>query len=188
MINMSRAWEKKKIWVPDRIRTYDLPNAGRALYPLELRRIRGQRGLILGSFLTRCRTVWWKNEKIVVNFKLGETNVKTKWSACHERGTKKISESQTIYILSNIYFVQWLKQNQRCFCLISSCFIRTARNCIRIARLHSCKSSIICCTHCSYVSEIMPTNYAWLAQLGERQCAEREVAGSNPGRTKSQGL
>ena len=139
-----------------------------------------------------------KEWKIVVNFKLGETNVKTKWSACHERGTKKISESQTIYILSNIYFVQWLKQNRRCFCLISSCFIRTAtgtwrsdmrlRDCIRLARLHSYKSNIVCCTHCSYVSKIMPTNYAWLAQLGERRSAKREVEGSNPGRTKSQGL
>ena len=99
---------------------------------------------------------------------------------------------------SNIYFVQWLKQNRRCFCLISSCFIRTAtetwrsdmclRDCIRLARLHSCKSSIICCTHCSYISKIMPTSYAWLAQLGERRSAERKVAGLKPGRTKSQGL
>ena len=44
---------KKKIWVPDRIRTYDLPNTGRALYPLELRRTHRERGHILGSFLTR---------------------------------------------------------------------------------------------------------------------------------------
>ena len=29
---------------------------------------------------------------------------------------------------------------------------------------------------------------AWLAQLGERRSAEREVAGSNPGRTNTQGL
>ena len=29
---------------------------------------------------------------------------------------------------------------------------------------------------------------SWLAQLGERRSAEREVAGSNPGRTKTQGL
>ena len=28
----------------------------------------------------------------------------------------------------------------------------------------------------------------WLAQLGERWSAEREVAGSNPGRTNTQGL
>ena len=31
----------------------------------------------------------------MVNFKLGETNVKTKWSEFHERGTKKKSESPT---------------------------------------------------------------------------------------------
>ena len=28
----------------------------------------------------------------------------------------------------------------------------------------------------------------WLAQLGERRSAEREVAGSNPGRASTQGL
>ena len=33
----SRAWDKEKIWVPDRIRSYDLPNTRRALHPLELR-------------------------------------------------------------------------------------------------------------------------------------------------------
>ena len=31
---MSRALEKEKIWVPDRNRTYDLPNPVQALYPL----------------------------------------------------------------------------------------------------------------------------------------------------------
>ena len=44
---------KEKIWVPDRIGTYDLPNTGRALYPLELRRINGERGHILGSSFKR---------------------------------------------------------------------------------------------------------------------------------------
>ena len=29
---------------------------------------------------------------------------------------------------------------------------------------------------------------AWLAQLGKRQSAEREVMGSNPGQTNTQGL
>ena len=29
---------------------------------------------------------------------------------------------------------------------------------------------------------------AWLAQLGERRSVEREVTGSNPGRTNTQGL
>ena len=34
IISMSRAWDKEKIWVPDRKGTYDLPNTGEALYPL----------------------------------------------------------------------------------------------------------------------------------------------------------
>ena len=41
---MSQVWDKEKIWVSDRIRTYDLPNTGRALYPLELRRTHGEPG------------------------------------------------------------------------------------------------------------------------------------------------
>ena len=32
------------------------------------------------------------------------------------------------------------------------------------------------------------TQIAWLAQLGERRSAEREVAGLNPGRTNVLGL
>ena len=44
---------QRKIWVPDRIRTYDLPiNTGWALYPLELRRTHEEQGPILGSYLT----------------------------------------------------------------------------------------------------------------------------------------
>ena len=31
LINMTRAWDKEKFWVPDRSRTHDLPNTGRAL-------------------------------------------------------------------------------------------------------------------------------------------------------------
>ena len=31
---MTRAWDKEKFWVPDRNRTHDLRNTGRALYPL----------------------------------------------------------------------------------------------------------------------------------------------------------
>ena len=34
IISISRAWDKEKIWALDRIRTYDLPNTGRVLYPL----------------------------------------------------------------------------------------------------------------------------------------------------------
>ena len=34
----------------------------------------------------------------------------------------------------------------------------------------------------------MALTAAWLAQLGEHQSAKREVVGSNPGRTNTQGL
>ena len=37
MISMSLAWDKEKIWVPYRIQTYDLPNAGQGFYPRDLR-------------------------------------------------------------------------------------------------------------------------------------------------------
>ena len=36
-------------------KVYDLPNTGRALHPLELRRTHGERGHILGSYLIRVR-------------------------------------------------------------------------------------------------------------------------------------
>ena len=51
LISISLAWDKEKIWVSDRIRTYDLPNTGRTLYPLELRRTYGQRGHIVTRFI-----------------------------------------------------------------------------------------------------------------------------------------
>ena len=44
---------QRKIWVPDRIQTYDLPiNTRWALYPLELQRTHDEWGPILGSYLT----------------------------------------------------------------------------------------------------------------------------------------
>ena len=48
----SQARDKEKIWVPDRIRTYNLPNTWWKLYPLELRRTHGEQGQILGSYST----------------------------------------------------------------------------------------------------------------------------------------
>ena len=51
---MSRAWDKEKIWDPDRIRTYDLPNTGRALF-IHLsyeELIESEAIYILGSYLT----------------------------------------------------------------------------------------------------------------------------------------
>ena len=34
LINMAWVWDKEKVWVPNRNRTYDLPNTRQALYPL----------------------------------------------------------------------------------------------------------------------------------------------------------
>ena len=36
--------------------------------------------------------------------------------------------------------------------------------------------------------QILAQTAAWLAQLGERRSTEREVTGSDPGRTNTQGL
>ena len=53
MISMSQhGTKKKKIWVYNSIQTYDLPNTGWVLYPLELQRTHGEQGRILGSYLT----------------------------------------------------------------------------------------------------------------------------------------
>ena len=90
LISMSRVWDKEKIWVPDRIRTYALQNIGRALHPLELRtRTHGERGHILGSHLTRVlHTARISNVDVVlcgermkdVDFKLGQTKVKMNYN------------------------------------------------------------------------------------------------------------
>ena len=48
---MSRGWDKEKIWVPDRIWTYDLPNTQQALYPPDLRRAHGVRGHNYARFI-----------------------------------------------------------------------------------------------------------------------------------------
>ena len=93
---MSQAWDKEKIWVPDRIRTYDLPNTGRALYPFELRRTHGERGHILqGSAISMsyCVVKEWK----MVNFKLGETKLCENWINQHVTGVgqgKKINKER----------------------------------------------------------------------------------------------
>ena len=93
---MSQAWDKEKIWVPDRIRTYDLPNTGRALYPFGLRRTHGERGHILqGSAISMsyCVVKEWK----MVNFKLGETKLCKNWVNQHVTGVgqgKKINKER----------------------------------------------------------------------------------------------
>ena len=55
LISMSPAWDKEKIWVPKRIRTYDLQNTGQALYPLELWSSRVPAWCLGGHWLESCQ-------------------------------------------------------------------------------------------------------------------------------------
>ena len=47
---MSQAWDEQNIYVPERIRTYDLLNTGRALYPLSYGELMESEAI--GSYLT----------------------------------------------------------------------------------------------------------------------------------------
>ena len=49
-------------------------------------------------------------------------------------------------------------------------------------------SFLTCCMVLETWTMYQSLTAAWLAQLGERRSTEREVAGSNPGRTNTQGL
>ena len=92
LINMTRAWDKEKIWVPDRNRPCDLPNTWQALYPLSYKNSWRARSfdcvhmwqvsyILLGSALFN---KWIKK----VNFKLGIEMWMVNWSTWHECGTK----------------------------------------------------------------------------------------------------
>ena len=72
LISMSPAWDTEKIWVPKRIRTYDLQNTGQALYPLELWSSRVPAWCLGGHWFESCQklrfflcptlvTCWWIN-------------------------------------------------------------------------------------------------------------------------------
>ena len=78
LISMLPAWDKEKISVPDRIRTYDLLNTGRALYPLELRRNHGERGHILRSFLrwTQISSLSHALDMLIIHFHIYFTELK----------------------------------------------------------------------------------------------------------------
>ena len=61
----------------------------------------------------------------------------------------------------------------------------------RYRRLHwrnTSLSSVVQLSRPCWIDRITCFTAAWLAQLGERRSTEREVAGSNPGRTNTQGL
>ena len=51
------AWDKEKIWVPKRIRTYDLQNTGWVLYPLELWISRVPAWCLGGHTFKSCQTL-----------------------------------------------------------------------------------------------------------------------------------
>ena len=72
---MSWAWDKEKNWVPNRIQTYELPNTGRALYPLDLHRTHGEGGhklyyrvyfQILPSFILSPKVPLFSNPKNII--------------------------------------------------------------------------------------------------------------------------
>ena len=105
----SNLWPPKH-WV-SALSTWAAENSWRAR-PLYWVHIWHASCMLLGSAMSmsQCVVKEWK----MVNFKLGETNVKMKWSACHEHKTKKKSESLTgfepSYDLPNVGFCQtdWL--------------------------------------------------------------------------------
>ena len=80
---MTRAWDKEKFCVPDRNRTHDLPNTGRALYPLSYENSWRARSfnwvhiwqvscILLGSTLSKSS---WVVISLFQNFSEGQTNV-----------------------------------------------------------------------------------------------------------------
>ena len=95
---MLRAWDKEKIWIPDRIRTYDLPNTGRALYPLELRRTHGERGHTLGSPLSTTSTL----------LILAVCTTRVKYEPETHKGLKRV----TLSMLVNIHFYRIWKPSE----------------------------------------------------------------------------
>ena len=67
IINMTRAWDKEKIWVPDGNRTHDLSNTGRALYALSY------------ESLWRARPFNWVHVRHLSYILLGSTTSKSSW-------------------------------------------------------------------------------------------------------------
>ena len=85
IICMSRTWDKEiKNLSSRRIRTYDLPNTGRAIYLLGLRITQGKRGHILGSYLTRVlHTARISNVGLVLcGERMKDGQFKARWNEC----------------------------------------------------------------------------------------------------------
>ena len=103
IIGTSQAWDKEKIWVPNRIQTYDLPNTGRVLYLLELRRTHGEWGHILGSYLTCVlHTARISNVEIVMyDERMKDGKFEARWNKCE----KEINSVTTLAILSEVLLI-----------------------------------------------------------------------------------
>ena len=103
IIGTSQAWYEEKIWVPNMIQTYDLPNTGRVLYPLELQRTHGEWGHILGSYLTCVlHTARISNVEIVMyDERMKDGKFEARWNKCE----KEINSVTTLAILSEVLLI-----------------------------------------------------------------------------------
>jgi len=103
IISTSQAWDKEKIWVPNRIQTYDLLNTGQALYPIEVRRTHGEWGHILGSYLTCVlHTARIGNVEIVLyGERMKDGKFEAQWNKCEN----EINSITTLAILSEALLI-----------------------------------------------------------------------------------
>ena len=87
LMSMSRGRDKEKIWVPDRIWTYGLPNTGWPLYPLVLRRTHEERGHILRSYLIHVlQTARISNVDVVLcGESMKDGNFEGWWNRCENQ-------------------------------------------------------------------------------------------------------
>ena len=109
IIGTSQAWDKEKIWVPNRIQTYDLPNTGRVLYPLELWRTHGEWGHILGSYLTCVlHTARISNVEIVMyDERMKDGKFEARWNKCEK-------EINSIFVWSSVNLNRATKAFDQC--------------------------------------------------------------------------
>ena len=109
---MLRRRTKKKSEFPTGIRTHDLPNTGRALYSLELRRTQGERGHILGSPYSTTSTL----------LILAVCRTPVKYEPETHKALKHITRVQCSWILTFTVFGNLVKDihfQQNCCCAIT---------------------------------------------------------------------
>ena len=107
IISMSWAWDKEKIWVPNRIQTYDLPNTRQVLYPLDLRRTHGEGGhklyyrvyvQILPSFILSPKVPLFSNPKNII--------------PCSPQSESTVCISFTLPLFNEHYLINRLQSGQ----------------------------------------------------------------------------